>query len=34
MVFMKSLLSPHPHARVKRIDTSQSGEVSGRHCDP
>jgi xanthine dehydrogenase molybdenum-binding subunit len=29
MVFMKSLLSPHPHARIRRIDTSKAEAFPG-----
>src|SRR5438067_5751494 len=29
MLFMKSLLSPHPHARVKRVDTSKAEQFPG-----
>jgi xanthine dehydrogenase molybdopterin-binding subunit B len=29
MVFMKSLLSPHPHAKIKRIDTSKAEKFPG-----
>src|SRR4051794_16514022 len=29
MVFMKSLLSPHPHARIKRVDTSKAEQFPG-----
>jgi xanthine dehydrogenase molybdenum-binding subunit len=29
MVFMKSLLSPHPHARIRRIDSSKAEQLPG-----
>ena len=29
MLFMKSLLSPHPHARIKRIDTTKAEQFPG-----
>ena len=29
MLFMKSLLSPHPHAKIKRIDTSKAEKFPG-----
>ena len=39
MVFMKSLLSPHPHARVKRVDTTKAEQftriplTTPAHCE-
>src|SRR6267143_722522 len=29
MLFMKSLLSPHPHAKIRRIDTSNAEAFAG-----
>ena len=29
MLFMKSLLSPHPHAKIKRIDTTKAEKFPG-----
>src|SRR5215831_4177259 len=29
MVFMKSLLSPHPHARIRRVDSSKAEQLPG-----
>ena len=29
MVFMRSLLSPHPHARIKKIDTTRAEQFPG-----
>jgi len=29
MLFMKSLLSPHPHARIRRVDTSKADQFPG-----
>ena len=29
MLFMKSLLSPHPHARIRRVDTSKAEQFPG-----
>ncbi|HEY3062380.1 MAG TPA: xanthine dehydrogenase family protein molybdopterin-binding subunit [Chloroflexota bacterium] len=29
MVFMKSLLSPHPHAKVRKVDTSKAEKLPG-----